>query len=185
MQNNLALATEQDNKALQENVDLQNEVVMALRQRLDAQKELLNLSDADIQAEVGSRSISSEKQKDYFNDEYQKSLSEYQNAFENYYKAYRKLLTTNEKGLDDTSILKMEESVSKLSDALTHAKAKLEALTGYAQNKSIDLGKDRESVDKLINSYKTQDSSRYAAEAKVLSDQSSNKIESYNKELAS
>ena len=53
MRNNLAMATEQDNKALQENVDRQNELVMALRQRVEAQKELLNLSDADIQAAVG------------------------------------------------------------------------------------------------------------------------------------
>lgn len=70
MRNNLALATEQDNKALQENVDRQNEVVISLRRRIEAQRELLDLSDADIQSDIGSRAITSEKQQEYFNNEY-------------------------------------------------------------------------------------------------------------------
>ena len=118
MRNNLAMATEQDNKALQENVDRQNELVMALRQRVEAQKELLNLSDADIQAAVGSRAISSETQQGYFTSEYQQSLVDYKKAFEDYYKSYRKLQAAHEKGLDNISILKMQESVAQLSDAL-------------------------------------------------------------------
>lgn len=60
---------------------------------------------------------------------------------------------------------------------------KLDALTGYAGNNSIDLGNNRKQVDDLIEAYKTQDSQAFDRQYTELSGLSPEKIEKYNQEL--
>lgn len=103
------VGTEQENKALEENIRKQQDIAQAIRAKIEAQREWLGMSDADISSGLNSVKVTDQQKKDFFDATYQESLSEYEKAFEKYYAGYRKLLTAQEKNQGDAVVLKMTE----------------------------------------------------------------------------
>lgn len=179
-ENYFAYATKQDNTELQKKVDAQNQLVNSLRAELDAKKNILSLTDADITKEVSSRILTKNDYQNYFDAAYQSSFDEYVDASNAYYKARNKLWAAQSKGSDENAIQKFTEDVEELAKAYEVARQKYELLVSYT---SGDTASVQTSYNDKTSAARYSYSSKFSKQVQTLESLKSEKISEYGAEL--